>query len=157
MTIEIRKVRREDLGRIKEIYFKAGADEIKTQYPRESQEEITKKLNLWSKEIFENFEAEIESEDFYWIVAEINKKIIGFAISKKNNNSYGWLERNYIEKEYRGKGIGKEFVNKRMEWLKRNKVKNIYTKIFLNNKISKNNLKNFGFKPIEIIMEAKLK
>jgi len=156
MKLKIRKAKSSDFKKIKEIYFYAGIDEIKTQYPKKPKKKIIENVKEYSKEIFKEFDKKINSKKNYWIIAEIEKELVGFA-NVQTFKKYGWLDRNYIKKEFRGKGIGKRLTEERMKWLRKNKIKEIYAKVFIENKPSLNNLKNFGFEPIEYIMEKKLK
>lgn len=157
MEYKIRKAKKEDLKFLKKVYSKAGRDEIKTQYPGEKKEELQRKVSIWSKEIFKDFKKEVNSRKVLWLVAEVEEKIVGFANARIFSKKYSLLDRNYVEREYRGKGLGKEFIRQRIDWLKSKGIELVMVKTFLKNSISKNNLKKFGFNQIEVIMEKKLK
>jgi len=157
MKFKIRKAKVFDLEKIKKVYFYAGIDEIRTQYPRMGLGDLTKTVKEYSKEIFRDFDRKLKSNNSYWIIAESDEKIVGFANAQIFKKKYGWLDRNYVLQDYRGNGIGKKFVQERMKWFRKNKVKEVKAKIFINNKASLNNIKKFGFKPSEFILEKELK
>ncbi|MEK6875687.1 MAG: GNAT family N-acetyltransferase [Nanoarchaeota archaeon] len=156
MKIKIRTASTKDIPDIDQVYVEGVIDEIKTQFPKRSKESIIKEMNKARKERIFGFKKDIKSKDNYWVVAEINNKIIGFANAEIKKNE-GMLRMLYIDKIFRKKGIGKKLTKIRIKWLRRKKVKSISAGILIKNKASINNLKNFGFKPISIKMELKQK
>ncbi len=150
----IKKAKKEDLNQIMKIYSESVVDEFKTQYPKKTKKEIFKYVG-GIKKIFKNFNKEIKSKKDYWIIAEFKNKIIGFAFADIFNRD-GWLRMNYLNKDFRKKGIGKKLTERRIDWFKKQKIKNIYAQVFVKNDSSIKNLKKFKFIPSSIIYERSL-
>jgi L-amino acid N-acyltransferase YncA len=157
MEIKIEKAKEKDLKKIKEIFLAGAQDEIKLQYPKKTKEKINEELKGEIKKIFKDYKKELTSSNNYWIVAKVNNEVIAFANAQIKNKDEGWLEFNYVKKEYRRKGIGKKLTKNRVEWLKKKKVKYLCSKAFLKNKPSLNNLKKFGLKPVMIKVQKEMK
>ena len=101
----------------------------------------------------EFYKEELQKEDRLFVVAEDeNNRIVGFAsaaITSIPNTSapvIGTLISNFVLDDYRKKGIGTAFFNKRMEWLKEHNVKHVEMSVDANNKYALNLWKKFGFK-----------
>ena len=155
--MRIRKARKEDYKKIGKIYFEATVDEVKLQFPKRSKLSIIKEVNKWKEDRIKEFKKEVYSKNNYWLIAEINGKIIGFANADINKNKEGRFTMLYIKREFRRKGIGKKLTTERLKWLKKMNAKNIEAGPYIKNKSSISNLKKFGFKPISIRMVKKLK
>jgi L-amino acid N-acyltransferase YncA len=155
-NFNFRKAKLEDLKQLKKIYLDCALDEFKTQYSKTPNKKLMEKINLYEKGVFGNFQKDINSKKEYWIVSEDDKNIIGFALAKIKRDGAGWLDRNYVVKKYRRKGIGKEFVKSRLNWFKQNKIKEVYAHLFVKNNPSIKNLENFGFTSVEIVMKKEL-
>ncbi len=72
----------------------------------------------------------LQSDDGLVLVAEDNGKVVGYSMNfvKPNIPIYvvdklGHFSDLYIEPEYRGKGIGREFFERVMAWLKKKKIR----------------------------------
>ena len=155
--MKIRKAKKSDLKEIDKVYFEASFDEVRTQFPKRSKSNIIKELNKWRKDRIKEFKKEINSKNNYWLVAEVNGKVAGFANAEIGKNKEGRLTMLYIKKEFRGKGIGKRLIKERLKWIKSKKVKSIEAGSYIKNKSSISNLKKFGFVPVSIKMVKKLK
>jgi RimJ/RimL family protein N-acetyltransferase len=157
MKIKIQKAIVRDLNEIDEIYVQGVIDEIKLQFPKRSKSSIIKELNKFKKERLKGFGRGIKSKKQYWIIVKNENEIIGFASAEIKNKKEGVLSMLYIKKEFRKKGIGTKMTRERINWLKKKAVKKISAGMFIKNKASKINLEKFGFKPISIKMEKKIK
>lgn len=155
-NVKIRKAKKEDLKYIKEIFSTGIVEESKIQYPKMPRKEIMESLDEINK-IFKNFKKELNSKNYLWIIAEEKNKVIGFSSASIKDKKFGKLNMNYVTKEYRRKGIGKNFVEKRIKWLKKRGIKKIYANAFIKNKASNKNLNKFGFQPVSFNLEKIIK
>jgi L-amino acid N-acyltransferase YncA len=154
--MKIRKGILKDLERIDEIYLEGVIDEIQIQFPKRTKSSIIKEMGKAQKSRRTQFKKDFKSKNNYWVVAEKNKDIVGFANAEINNKE-GKLTMLYIQKPFRNKGIGKKLTKARIKWIKSKKAKTISAGILLKNNASISNLKSFGFKPVSIKLEKKLK
>ena len=152
MKINFRKAKKEDFERIDQIYSNGVIDEIQLQYPERSRLSIIRDVNKERKKRLIDWKKELNSQKSYWIVAEKNNKIIGFGNAEIKNKNEGWLTMLYIDRGFRGKGIGKSLTKERINWLKKKKINEIWAGMVIKNKKSINNLKKFGFIPVSIKM-----
>jgi len=155
--MKIRKAKKEDLKDINRIYIEATIDEVKIQFPKRSKQSVIKELEKWEKVRLKDFRKEIDAENNIWLVVEVNGKVIGFANADINKKKEGRFTMLYLEKKFRGKGIGKKLTRKRLQWMKSKKAKKIEAGPYIKNKRSISNLKNFGFVPISIKMVKEFK
>ncbi|MDA3836725.1 MAG: GNAT family N-acetyltransferase [Nanoarchaeota archaeon] len=156
-TVKIRLAKSQDLERIKEIFLAAATDETKSQFPKKSKKDIKTETQGELKNIFKNFKKELKSKNSRWLVAEINLKFVGFANAEIKRKDEGWLAFNYIEKNYRSKGIGKKLTKERINWLKKRKIKYLCATALIKNKKSVNNLRNFGLEPTSFKLQKEIK
>ena len=155
--MKIRKAKRGDLNEIDKIYLEGVIDEIKLQFPERTRLSIIKKMNKAKRKRLTGWKKELNSPKNYWIVAEIDKKIIGFANVEIGKDKEGRLTFLYIRKNFRKKGIGRKLTEERIKWLKSKNIKRVESSAYLKNKPSINNLKKIGFTPISIRFGKKLK
>ena len=155
--MNIQKAKEKDLKKIKEIFLAGAIDETRLQYPKKSLKKIEKDLKEEMKNIFKEYKKEIKSPKSYWIIVKEKEKIIAFANAVIKRKNEGWLEFNYVDKAYRRKGIGKKLTIKRIDWLKNKEIKSFYSKTFIKNNKSLDNLKKFGFKPVMLKVEKIIK
>jgi L-amino acid N-acyltransferase YncA len=155
----IRKANLSDIKDIEKIYLEGTLDEIRLQFHDLFDDEDTKKeINLEIKWLKQDFKKSLKSGLGYWIVAEDNNIIIGFGELEidKNINSKATLEKVYVKKEYRKKGIGKDLALELLRYAKDKNIKRVISKIFYNNLPSRNLHEKLGFSIIAIGMEKKL-
>jgi len=153
--MKIRKAEKEDLGEIDKIYVEGSIDEGKLQFPKVSEKEMLKELEKYSKIRRQGFRRELKNKKHYWIVVKINKGIVGFGQARIKNKYVGMVEKIYVYRKFRRKGIGKKILKKLILWLKNKKVKHIEAGIYWNNKPSIKLQKRLGFKPISLRMRLK--
>lgn len=150
--MKIRKAKKEDLKIIDEIYLEGVIDELRTQYPKRSKKDILKEINKYKKQRIVDFGKDIKDKNQYWIVAEVDKEIVGFGSSEIKNKE-GRLVLLYVKKFFRRKGIGRKLTEERINWLKKKGIKKVWAGMLINNKSSRNNLEKMGFKPVSIKLE----
>ncbi len=85
-----------------------------------------------------------------FLVAKINKEIVGYAIGEKNENS-GLIISVAVKKEWRRKGIGRKLIEKLLENFKKEGMKMIFLHVREENKEAINFYQALGFKIIELV------
>ena len=85
-----------------------------------------------------------------FLVAKINKEIVGYAIGEKNENS-GLIISVAVKKEWRRRGIGKKLIEKLLENFKKEGIKKIFLHVREENKEAINFYQALGFRIIELI------
>jgi len=150
--MKIRKARKEDLKEIDKIYVEGSLDEGKLQFPNISIKKMAKELESYSKSRTPGFAKEFNSKVNYWIVAIVNDDVVGFGHAFIKSKDIGMLEKVYVSKNFRHKGIGLKIAKELIRWLKKNKIKHIESGIYWNNKPSINFHKKLRFKPISLRM-----
>lgn len=122
----IRKAEAEDLDGIMVVI-----SDVNEEAQKESKEKISERI----------------SED-QLLIYEIDQKIIGFLgwNSKYQNNPDNWyLEQITIHKDYRGQGIGKDFIRYFLDFCRKNGVKKVYAHVQDHNTPSLNMFLNTGW------------
>lgn len=111
----------------------------------------------------EYYQAQLEKKGTLYIVTENeNKEIIAFAsayiisIPKTKAPKIGVLVTNFVKKEYRGRGVGTEQLNFRMNWLKKHGVKYVELNVDARNKKAIQLWKKFGFKDYQLKLKMDL-
>jgi len=90
------------------------------------------------------FEIELKNEYAYFIVSEIENKIVGYISSTLEE--YGEILNFFVVSEYRNQGIGKTLLNSVIEEAKKNKIKSLYLEVSEKNENAINLYKSFDFK-----------
>ncbi len=155
IKMKIRRVVVGDLERIDEIYVEGSIDEGILQFSEVKVKEILKDLKRFKKKRIDGWKNELKSKNNYWIVWEEKGFLFGFGNAEiKKNYDYkeGVISMVYVDRRFRGKGIGKKILKELIYWLKTNKVKYIEAGFYYNNKPSIEMHKKFGFKPISLKM-----
>jgi L-amino acid N-acyltransferase YncA len=95
----------------------------------------------------------INKKNFRIIVAEDQKKIVGFFVGRINKAKpyakplkVGGLNTAFVCKECRRSGIGQIMFKDLIDWFRKNKIKNIELSVDFRNKIGCGAWKKFGFK-----------
>jgi L-amino acid N-acyltransferase YncA len=155
--MRLRKATKRDIYEIEAIYVEGGLDESKLQFPDKPVEEITKDFEKHKKDRLKEFNHEINSKLDYFIIAEENGKAIGFGQAEINKEDLkkAWIEKVYVSRQYRKKGIGSLIIKELLSWLKKKKVKSISSGIFVNNKASIKLHEKFGFEVTAVRMQKK--
>ncbi len=98
------------------------------------------------------------------LVAEYNRKIIGFYIGEIEESSYiyiskrsGVIHDGFVLDEYRRLRVGKKLLEKLMSWFKENGVKYVTVYVDSNNKVGYNAWKKYGFGELQKVMIQKIK
>ena len=155
--MKIRKAKEVDLKKIDKIYLKGVIDEIKLQFPNRSRLSIIQEMTNTRRKRLSGWKKELKSDKSFWIIAEENGNFLGFANAEIKDKNQGWLTMLYVNKEFRRKGIGKILTKERINWLRKNKAKEIYAGMLAKNKNSISNLEKFGFKITSVKMFKRLK
>jgi len=157
--MKIRKAMPKDLKAIDEIYKEGVVDEFKTQFPKKTKASILREVKKSWKNRSKEWRKGMKSPKEYWLVAEIDGMVVGFAESSidKKDKKKGSVDLIYIKKEFRRKGIGKKLTKERLKWLKSKGVKSISAKAYIKNKPTINNLKNLGFEVTAVRLYKTLK
>ena len=85
-----------------------------------------------------------------FLVAKINKEIVGYAIGEKNKD-LGLIVSVAVKKEWRRKGIGRKLVEKLLENFKKEGMKIIFLHVREENKEAINFYLALGFKIRELV------
>ena len=158
--MKIRKAKIEDLDAINKVYVSGCIDEVRLQHPEMSKGEVLKEMKRDEVERLSSFKKELKNPEYYWLVAEIEGRIIGFSqakVEKTCEKLRGFWEKVYIDKNFRKKGIGKIFGKDTINWLKKKKAKTVEGGIFIKNKPSIALCKSLGLKPVAVRMFMELK
>lgn len=74
----------------------------------------------------------IYSKNYYLIVAELDKKIVGYALATLSfrppifkHREIGFINDVYVDENFRRKGVGKLFLREMLNWFKDNNINNI--------------------------------
>ena len=159
--MKIRKATPKDIRRIDEIYVEGSIDEGKLQFPKVSKKEMIKNLEKHIKNRLKGFKDRILSNKDYWVVAIEKDKIIGFGQAEIKNyeddSNYCEVEKIYVKKEFRGKGIARILVKKLINWLKKNGTKKVFARVYAKNSPSIKLHSSLGFEDFSITMMKRVK
>lgn len=102
----------------------------------------------------------IKNKKVNFLVAEADNKIVGcgFGEIRKNvkwalNKEYGYIGLMYVERNFRGRGIGNLIVKNLIKWLKKKKIKDIRLQVYAKNKKALHTYQKYGFKDFVIEMK----
>lgn len=152
----IRKARIGDLKDILGLNFNLFKKEYK---------EYDKSLDLsWTYGLGKKyFKDRIVKRDGFAEVIEIDGKIIGYlcggivkGLFYRRKAKYAELENMFIDKKYRGKGLGKKLARDFINWCKRNRVDYISLTAFAKNVQALGLYRKLGFKDYNLSLEIKL-
>lgn len=153
--IKIRKATLEDLESISA--FSKKLFEHETRFNKEFNQEWT-----YSETGQEYFKGRLKSDKSIVLVAEVDSKVVGYAITHmenfafRNRNPLAELENMFVEEEVRGKGVGTMLVEETKKILKERKVPRIKVQAFYPNKQAINFYKKLGFNDFVTSMEIDL-
>lgn len=123
----IRKAEIKDLDEIMDVI-----NDVSEEAQKESKEKISERI----------------SED-QLLIYEIDGKIIGFlgwSMKYEENSDYWYLEQITIHRDYRGQGIGKDFVRYFLDFCRKNGAKKVYAHVQDHNERSLKMFLNTGWK-----------
>ena len=116
-----------------------------------------------NREISDHFERLMKDRNTKIIIAQENKKVIGYLMGEIGKapqyvlpKRIGVIFDAFIEKKYRSKGIGKKIFKELLEWFKKKKVKHIELTVDARNKIGLMAWKRFGFFDFRLKMRLDL-
>lgn len=99
--------------------------------------EIDKKTTGRDRLDYWRLKAEIaDKEPFIALVAEVNKRIVGFILGYVGGWEYtapenvGWINTIVVSPEYQRKGIGQMLFNEMAEYMKKEGIRSIYAFIY---------------------------
>jgi|SRR3989344_3933297 len=155
--MKIRKATSKDLEEIDKIYVDGSIDEGKLQFPKVSKNEMIKDLERYRKNRLKGFKEKLLSNKNYWVVAIERDKIIGFGQAEIKNyeddSNYGEVEKVYIKKEFRKKGIARILVKELIGWLKKEGTKAIGARVYSGNNPLIRFFGKMGFKIRAVFIE----
>lgn len=158
MEYEIRKAKIEDLKRIQELNkklcvkeFEEFDDTVDPNYP------MTQKGEEYFKKRIEN------NENGFSLVATDGEKIIGYFIGGINKmddyrilDKIGEGETTFVEEEYRGKGIGTQFMSMFEGWAKEKGIKRLRYIASSRNENAIKLYKKLGCEEYDVVLEKVL-
>lgn len=148
------KANKKDFNSIKEIYLEGVVDEFHTQYSKKSKEKIFKESFV--KERLNKIKKGINSKKDLILISKENSNVVGFGHFKISKEHIGWLDKGYVKKEFRKKGVAKTIIQEAMKWFNKKNIKTLRAAIFVNNIPSSNLIKSFGFKPRHLVWEKSI-
>jgi ribosomal protein S18 acetylase RimI-like enzyme len=149
--VEIRRGTKKDIPIL--IKFCKDLQDHHADFNRGPIEEIFVLKKYWSP-IFRKFlEKRIRARNSRIYVAEADGKVIGHMLVTINklfsillHNKEVYVEGIYVEKAWRGKGIGKMFLKEAERWAKERKIHTVGLTVHVNNKDAFSAYKKSGFR-----------
>lgn len=95
-------------------------------------------------------------------MAELDGEIVGYALGWINQpwaykSKRGYFCDCFVERTYRGRGIGKKLAEALIKWFKENGVECVETDVYANNQVSLRMFTSLGFKEIAKRLRLTLK
>jgi diamine N-acetyltransferase len=92
---------------------------------------------------------------FEYIIDNKNNTIIGYCIStiEKEDNKVGEIDSIYIDETYRKSGLGKQLINRAIQWLKSNDTETQKLLVGVGNEQVFDFYKQFDFYPLHIVLQ----
>lgn len=150
--MKIRKAKKNEFEKILEIYLEGNIEEEILQYPKISPKKLIEEQNKDLLHTKKFMRKDFLSKNRIFLVAEENKKIIGFGeayFEKKEGVSIGRLGRIYIKKEFRKKSVGTKIIERLIGNLRKMKIKIIESFIYTKNTPSLKLHEKLGFRKEE--------
>lgn len=99
----------------------------------------------------------IKSPDtqFFIQIAKDKNKLIGYCISTVYNKEFGEIDSIYIEKNYRNKKIGDQFIKSSLEWFDLKEIRFKKILVAYGNETVLPFYEKYGFFPRVLILEQK--
>lgn len=94
-----------------------------------------------------SFEKELENDLTYYIIAEIDGKIVGY-MGMWVVLGEGQVTNIAVAKAYRGKGIGKALLAHILEYAKQTGIKMLFLEVRESNRVARKLYESYGFSPI---------
>lgn len=153
--MEIYKAKIKDIPRISELALDLARYHEKIDSYIAFTENAKKEFqNLYRKCIY--------SKNKMLLVAADSNRIIGFALATFTEKpviwkmkKYGFIHDVYLEKNYRGRGIAKSFLENFYAWFKKYGIKDVELTVLTENKLGRKAWKKYGYK--EYLIRARKK
>lgn len=155
MKFKVRKAKVSDLDLIDELYFNNSIDEVKLQFPKKKKSDIVKEFKNAEKRRKKGFKEDIKKSNHIWVIAYTDEEVIGFAqgiVEKSYGGKMGLIEKIYLNKKYRGKGIGAKLGKILMNKMKKRDVDFYESRLFASNLASLKLNERLGLKPFSLRM-----
>lgn len=94
-----------------------------------------------------SFEKELENDLTYYIIAEIDGKVVGY-MGMWIVLGEGQVTNIAVAKEYRGKGIGKALLAHILEYAKQTDIEMLFLEVRESNEVARKLYESYGFSPI---------
>lgn len=161
--MKIREIREEELDYLwnfekenREFDKKTLGDKFNLFYISEISE---KEKEEWLKNLRESF----QNPNTQIFIAEEKKKIIGYTWIKTYSLNYlnpkkkvGFVNEMFVTKEFRGKGISKELMEKSIKWFKKQGIEFVSLSVFAQNRHAIEIYKKFGFESFSVYMRKRI-
>ena len=148
-TINIREANNEDIETLVQIARKSFYDTF-ARFPENSPEDLQSYLDKHYTR--EALTADLAETNVAYFVAEIDGRLVGYAMLKRNSREEGITGKNPIElcrlynlQEFIGKGIGKALMLKCLEFGKEKGHDTLWLGVWENNNLAINFYRKFGF------------
>lgn len=112
-------------------------------------------------EIFENYFDESLKNGYFFLVACEDDKVIGYIFAEIKDiasphayeiKKVGFIDSVFIKEEFRGRGVGKELINKASEWMKSEGISICTLNVRDKNMKATELYEKIGFKKDDIVM-----
>jgi len=150
--MRIRKARISDLDQIVELGYKLLKHHCRYRNYYQTSPNKAERIKHQKK----YFRKELKSRNSHFLVAEQHGRLIGYVIGKIVNNpiilkekKHGDVAEIYVDKAYRGKGLGTKLMKACFEWFKKRKVSRAVVKYDAKNKQAENTYRKSGFRPFQ--------
>lgn len=154
---ELRKAQKSDIEVIQKLNKKLSEKEAE-----EFDETINVEYTL-TDDAAEWYRQRITEEDGFAMVAEDSEEVIGYAVGGihdaeefRDIDRLAEIESMYLEPEYRGKGIGTQFVEKLRDWAVENNADRLRAEASAGNKAGIKFYRNKGLEDYSLTLEEDL-
>ena len=92
-----------------------------------------------------------------YVLDQPNNQVIGFCITRiyKNEDTTGEIDSLFVEEEYRKAGVGKQLLERAIQWLEERDIKKKRILVVAGNESLIEYYKQFGFQPLHIVLQRK--
>lgn len=155
--IKIRKAKLSEVEEIANLQRKLNLHHEKIDPEYYAQNKNTKKI--WIKFA----KKKIRDKNSLLLVAVYKNKIVGYALGfvkkyppVRKTKKCAYISDGFVDKNYRGKGISRRFIEESAKWSKTKKLKHMELAVDSRNKLGLDAWRKAGFKEIQKIMLRKI-